>query len=106
MPVLDQSVARHVGLAGLKMRTPSSISLTIARFDSSKRLLRWSFSTNLVPGLSSCQKGCICVAMLKAYETWFSSPNHKRASVIFLGVGKSRMALRYHGHGLTLSGPI
>ena len=66
MPVLDQSVARHVGLAGPKMGTPSSISLTIARFDSLKRLLRWSFHTNMVPGLSSCQKGCMCVAMLKA----------------------------------------
>ena len=36
IPILDQSVARHVGLLLSNMRTPSLISLMISRFDTSK----------------------------------------------------------------------
>ena len=66
MPVLAQSVVRHVGLAGSKMCTPSSILVTITCLDSLNRSFRVLFHTNLVPGLSCCLKGCMCDAMLKA----------------------------------------
>ena len=65
MPVLAQSVARHVGLEGSKMHTLSSILLTMMHFDSSKRSLSASFHMNLTPGLSRSRKRCIRVAMLK-----------------------------------------
>ena len=66
MPVLAQSVVRHVGLAGSKMHTLSSVSLIITHLDSSNRSFRVLFHTNLEPGLISCLKGCMYEAMLKA----------------------------------------
>ena len=104
MPVLDQSVARQVGLDFSKMRTPSSISSIITDFNSS-----YSSSTSLshlkgVPGLSDWQKGSMYCVAEKAYDTWFMglTPHQERTSVIFLGVGKSRIASRYFLHGRTL----
>ena len=44
--------------------------------------------------------------MLKAYATWFTSPNHDRTSVRFFGVGKSLIARVNFWHGLTESAVI
>ena len=71
MTVLDQSVARQVGMDFSKMRTPSSISSIMTDFSSS-----YSSSTSLshlkgVPGLSDCQKGSMHCVAEKAYDTWF-----------------------------------
>ena len=66
VPVLAQLVVRHVCLAGSKMRTPSSFSLTITCLDSSNRSFRVLFHTNLEPGFSSCLKGYMCEALVKA----------------------------------------
>ena len=38
----------------------------------------------------------------KAYNTGFMSPNQERTSVMFVSVGKSRIASRYFLHGRTL----
>ena len=69
MPVLDQSVARKVGLDFSKMRTPPSISSIITGFNSS-----YSSSSSLshlkgVPGLSDWQKGSMRCVAAKAYDT-------------------------------------
>ena len=106
IPFLDQSVARHVGLDLSNMRTPSSISLMMAALDSLKRLLRVSSQLNGMPGFSSSRNGSMRSAIANAYETWFTSPNQERMSVVFVGVGKFRMASRYLLLGRTLSGVI
>ena len=102
-PTSNQSVARQVGLVLSYILTPSSISLTMTRFDSSKIDCSLVFQVNGVPGLRRRRKGSILWAMLKAYETWLTRPNHERMSVMFLRVGKSRMAWRYFQQGWTLS---
>ena len=89
-----------------KIRTPSSISLTITRFDSASSSSRFSFQWKGVPGLRKSRKGSIRSVILKAYETWLMSPNQDRMSVMFLGCGKSIIALRNFLHGLTLSAVI
>ena len=66
MPVLDQSVARQVGLDFSKVRTPSPISSIITDFNS-----LYSSSSSLshlkgVPGLSDWQKGSMCCVAVKA----------------------------------------
>ena len=53
MPVLDQSVARQVGLDLAKMRTPSSISAIITDLDSSNSSLSSLSHLKGVPGLSN-----------------------------------------------------
>ena len=53
LPSLDQSVARHVGFCLSKMRTPSSISLTMTDLDSSNKVSSSSFQRNVEPGLRS-----------------------------------------------------
>ena len=98
MPVLDQSVARQVGLDLSNMRTPSSISLMIANFDSSNSWLSLSFQMNGVPGLSDSRNGSIRSVAAKAYDTWLIRPNQERMSVMLLGVGKWRIASRYFLH--------
>ena len=103
IPSLDQSVARQVGLSLLNIVTPFSISSVIMCLDSWKSLSSSSSNTNGLSGFSSCWKGCIRSAMLNVYATWFTSPNQSRTSVMFLGMGKSRMACRYFPQGRTLS---
>ena len=103
IPSLDQSVARQVGLSLSKIVTPFSISSVIMSLDSLKSLSSSSSHTNGLSGFSRCQKGCIRSAMLNVYATWLTSPNQDRTSVMFLGVGKSRMACRYFPQGRTLS---
>ena len=39
---------------------------------------------------------------MKAYDTWFRSPNQERTLVTFVGVGKLRIASRYFLQGQTL----
>ena len=56
MPVLDQSVARHVGL-DLSKWTPSSISLMITDLDVSNSWLSSLFHRKGVPGFSDSQNG-------------------------------------------------
>ena len=104
MPVLDQSVARQVGLDFSKMRTPSSISSIITDFNSSNSCSSLSSLSHLkgVPGLSDCQKGNMCSVAAKAYDTWFMSPNQERTSVMFVGVGKLHIGSKYFLHGLML----
>ena len=85
------------------MRTPSSISLMIADLDSSKSWLSSSFQRNGVPGLSDSRNGSMRSVAANAYDTWLMRPNQERMSVMLLGVGKWRIALRYFWHGFTLS---
>ena len=106
MPLLDQSVARQVGLDLSKMGTPSSILLMITDLDSSKSWYSSSVHLKGVPGWRSWRKGSMRSVAAKAYETWLISPNHERTSVMLAGVGKSRIALRYFLHGRTLLGVI
>ena len=54
---LDQSVARHVGFCLSKIRTPSSISLTMTDLDSSNKVSSSSFQRNVEPGLRSTRNG-------------------------------------------------
>ena len=57
MPVLDQSVARQVGLDLSKIHTPSSISSMITDCDSSNSSLSSLSHLKGVPGLSDWRKG-------------------------------------------------
>ena len=52
-----------------------------------------------VPGLSNWRKGSMHSVAAKAYNTWFMSPNQEHTSVMFVGVGKLRIASRYFLHG-------
>ena len=72
-------------------------------FDFSNACCSVSSQWNMLLGLSSCRKGSIMSAMLNAYDTWFTKPNHDLTSVRFCGVGKSAMALMYFLHGRTVS---
>ena len=102
MPVLDQFVARQVGLDLSKMRTPSSISSIITDFDSSNSSLSSLSYLKGVPCLSDWMKGSMRSVVAKAYDTWFMSPNQEHTSVMFVGVGKLRIASRYFLQGQTL----
>ena len=95
-----------MGLVGSKIFTPSSISWIITSLDSSKTLFSSSVHLKGVPDRRSWRNGSIRSATEKAYDTWFSNPNHECTLVMVLGVGNSRIALRYCLHGLTLSGVI
>ena len=66
MPVLDQSVARQVGLDFSKMHTPSLISPIITDFDSSNSLLSSLSHLKGVPGLSDWRKGSMRSVTAKA----------------------------------------
>ena len=66
MPVLDQSVARQVGLDFSKMHTPSLISPIITDFDSSNSSLSSLSHLKGVPGLSDWQKGSMRSVTAKA----------------------------------------
>ena len=87
-------------------RTPSSISLIITDLDSSDSLLSSPSHLKGVPGLSNWRKDSMRSVAAKAYDTWFMSPNQERTLVMFVGVGKSRIASRYFLHGRTLVGVI
>ena len=102
MPVLDQSVARQVGLDFTKMCTPSLISSIITGLDSSDSSLSSLSHLKGVPGLSDCQKGSMRSVTAEAYDTWFMSPNQEHTSVMFVGVWKSHIASRYLLHGRML----
>ena len=65
-----------------------------------------SFHVNVVPGFKSARKGSILSAAANAYATWLTSPNHDRMSVMFAGVGKSRIDSRNFLDGRTLVGVI
>ena len=54
-------------------------------------------------GLSRALNGSIAGVILKAYDTWFTRPNHDLTSVRFFGVG---MALVYFLQGFTVVGVI
>ena len=90
MPLFDQSVARHVGLDLSKIRTPSSISVTMTVFDSLNKLFSSSFQMKGVPGFRASRNGCMRVDAAKAYDTWLIRPNQDRMSVRLVGVGKLR----------------
>ena len=102
MPCFDQSVPRQVGLDLSKMRTPSSISLSMTSLDSLNMLLRVSSQWNGTPGFNSSLNGSIRSAVANAYETWLTRPNQERMSVVLAGVGKWRIASRYFLQGRTL----
>ena len=102
MPVLDQSVARQVGLDLSKMHTPSSISSIITDFDSSNSSLSPLSHLKGAQGLSDWRKGSMRSVAAKAYDTWFTSPNQERTSVMLVGVGKSHITSRYFLQGQTL----
>ena len=55
---------------------------------------------NLLLGLSSSRKGSIVLAMLNAYNTWFTKPNQDLTSVRLCGVGKSEMAMMAWSHSV------
>ena len=61
IPDFDQSVARQVGLDLSNMRTPSSISLMIMSFESSKRRFMSLVQVNGVLGFSSWRNGSMRV---------------------------------------------
>ena len=84
------------------MHTSSSISSIITEFDFSNSSLSSLSHLKGVPGLNDWQKGSMCSVAAKAYDTWFMSPNQERTSVMFVGVGKSRIVSRYFRHGRTL----
>ena len=65
-----------------------------------------SFHVNAVPGFKSARNGSILSAAANAYATWLTSPNHDRMSVMFAGVGKSRIDSRNFLDGRTLVGVI
>ena len=67
MSVLDQSVARQVGLDLSKMHTPSSISSIITDLDSSNSSLRSLSHLKGVPGLSNWRKGSMRSVAAKAH---------------------------------------
>lgn len=79
------------------------ISSEITLLESSNSVFKRSSQWNGVLGFSNSRKGNILSVMLRVYETWLTSPNQERISVMFLGVGKSSMAWRYFLHGRTLS---
>ena len=64
------------------MQTPSLLSLMIIDLDSSKSWFSSLSEWNGVPGLRSCQNGCMRLVAAKAYETWLMRPNQDRMSVI------------------------
>ena len=66
MPVLDQSVARQVGLDFSKMHTPSSISSIITDFNSPNSSLRPLSHLKGAQGLSDWQKGSMPSVAVKA----------------------------------------
>ena len=103
MPCFDQSVARHVGLVLSKIFTPLWISSMMVSFDFSNACCSVSSQWNFLLGLSSSWKGNITSVMLNAYKTWFTKPNQDLTSVMFCGVGNSKMALMCFLHGLTES---
>ena len=87
MPVLDQPVARQVGLDFSKMRT--------LQLDPSNSSLSSLSHLKGVPGLSNMRSFAA-----KAYESkGFRSPNQERTSVMFVGVGKSCIVSRYFLYG-------
>ena len=87
MPVLDQSVARHVGLDLSKILTPLLISSTIFFYDTWNAWSRSAVHSNLLPGFRKDLNGSMVSATLKAWDIWFTSPNHDLTSVRFVGVG-------------------
>ena len=98
-PVLDQSLARQVGLDFSKMHTLSSIIITY--FDFSNSSLSSLSHLKGVPGLSDWRKGSMRSVAAKAYDTCFMNPNQERILVMFVGVGKSHIASRYFLHSPT-----
>ena len=105
-PVLDQSVARQVGRDASNILTPSSISLMMTLLGYSNSDCISSFHVNVVPGFKSARNGSTLSAAANAYATWLTSPNHDRISVMFAGVGKSRIDSRNFLDGRTLVGVI
>ena len=91
----------QVGLYFSKMRTPSSISSAITDFDSSNSSLSSLSHLKGVPSLSDWRKSSMCSVAVKAYDSWFISPNQESTLVMFVGVGKSRIVSRYFLHGRT-----
>ena len=106
IPVLDQSVAGQVGRDASNIMTPSSISLMMTLLDYSNSDCISSFHANVVPGFKSARNGSILSAAENAYATWLTSPHHDRMSVMFAGVGKSRIDSRNVLGGRTLFGVI
>ena len=49
---------------------------------------------NVVLGFKSVRNGSILSAAANSYLTWLTSPNHDSMSVMFAGVGKSRIDSR------------
>ena len=74
--------------------------------DSSNSWVNVSSHTHYVPGLSRDLKGSIRSVILNAYNTWLTSPNQERTSVMLRGIGNSMMALRNRLHGCTESDVI
>ena len=99
-------MARQVGRDASNILTPSSISLMMTLLDSSNSDCISSFHVNVVPGFKSARNGSIRSAVANAYATWLTSPNHDRMSVMFAGVGKSRIDSRNFLDGRTLVGVI
>lgn len=95
-----------MGLDLSKIVTPSCMSPTMEAFDCSKACWCSSVHEKVSDGLSRALNGSIVGVMLKAYDTWFTRPNHDLASVRFFGVGKSWMALVYFLQGFTVVGVI
>ena len=77
--------------------TPSFTYLTISTLLSIKALSKSVVQSNLLPGFSNSLNGAIIVPFEKAYATWLISPNQVLISLMFLGVGKSKIFCRYLG---------
>ncbi|CAL4115972.1 unnamed protein product [Meganyctiphanes norvegica] len=101
IPVLDQSVAKHVGFDLSKILTPFSISLVMVNLEAWKAFSRSVVHSNLDPDFNSARNGFIFSAMLNAYATWFTRPNQERMSVKLVGVGKPEIARKYLSPGQT-----
>ena len=81
MPVVDQSVARQVGLDFSKMRTPSSISSIITDLESLNSSLSSLSHLKGVPGLSDWRKGSMRSVAVEAYDTWFTNSSKPGALI-------------------------
>ena len=102
-PCQDQSVARHIGLLLSKILTPLAISETIN--NCSFGFLKQSVKI-IIPVKCYCwleQVSSMRSVILKVYDTWLSRTNHDLTSVMFLGVGNSKIALSYFWQGHTES---
>ena len=79
----------------------------MALFDSLNSDCISPFHVNVVPGFKSARNGSILsAAAANAYATWLTSPNHDHMSVMFAGVGKSRIDSRNFLDGRRLVGVI